>query len=244
VAVRDEGPDSKREAAELAAYADGSLPESRRAEMERRLARSPRLRALLAEQRKAIAATSSRREHAPAPLAEQVRSLRPPARRRRRGLAALALAGAVAAAVLAVVLALPNGEPSAPSFATAAVLSDRDPEAAAPDGARGEGLRYPDWAADYGWRTQGVRIDRIGNRRAATLFYSRRHRRVGYTIVSRPPLSPPGDSLRVMRDGRAFHRLRLDGRTLIVWERRGRTCILSGRRVPAQTLLNLAASRD
>jgi len=242
--IGDSDPQTRREAAELAAYADGSLPANRRAEIERRLARSPRLRALLAEQQRALAVTAGRHERAPGRLAEQVRSLRPPTRRRRRGVAAIALAGAVAVGVLAVVLALPAGEPDAPSLASAAALSNRGPEAAAPDGARGAGLRYPDWAGDYGWRVGGIRMDRIGDRRAATLFYSRDRRRVGYTIVSKPPLSPPGDSLRVMRGGRAFHRVDLGGKTLIVWERRGRTCILSGRGVPAQTLLNLASARD
>jgi hypothetical protein len=236
----DPGPESKREAAELAAYADGTLPAHRRAELEQRLARSPRLRALLAEQERALAATAERRERAPGHLAERVRSLRAPARSRRRGVAALALAGAVAAAVLTVVLVLPAGEPSGTSFADAAQLSGRAPHAAAPARANGDGLEYPDWTSDYGWRADGIRLDKIGDRRAVTLFYAHRDRLVGYTIVSRPPLRVPGGE-RLVRAGHAFRHMRFEGRELLVWERHGRTCILSGRDVPAHTLLELAA---
>ena len=49
---------SDRELSELAAFADGSLPPSRRAQVSARVERSAELRALVAEQRSALAAVS------------------------------------------------------------------------------------------------------------------------------------------------------------------------------------------
>src|SRR5439155_13601181 len=85
--------------AELAALADGSLPQSRRAVVEARVAASPRLQALLAEQRRAVSAVRDRTEAAPLSLRTRVEGLRrpKPAPRRRLGIAA-ALTGAAATA--------------------------------------------------------------------------------------------------------------------------------------------------
>jgi anti-sigma-K factor RskA len=92
--------------AELAALADGSLAPERRAVLEERVAGSPELADLLAEQQRAVSlmGTSSAGVEAPARLRAgieaQRRVRRAPARRH------YALIGAAAAAVLAVVISL------------------------------------------------------------------------------------------------------------------------------------------
>src|SRR5262245_66316975 len=50
---------SERELAELAAFADGSLPPERRAEVEARVAASPELLQLVERQRRTLAATQA-----------------------------------------------------------------------------------------------------------------------------------------------------------------------------------------
>ncbi len=92
------------EIAELAALADGSLPADRRGELEERVAASEELGGRLAEQQRAVALSQSAAAEVKAPAAlrariEEQRQARP-ARRPRRvlvaGLAAAAVAGAVA----------------------------------------------------------------------------------------------------------------------------------------------------
>ena len=78
----DEKRRRDREVAEIAALADGSLPAARRAALERRVAASPRLQALLREQQAALAAVRARDERAPQRLRESIaagRAARPSA---------------------------------------------------------------------------------------------------------------------------------------------------------------------
>jgi anti-sigma factor RsiW len=95
-----------QEIAELAALADGSLAPERRAVLEARVAGSPELAVLLAEQQRAVALvrTPSAEVEAPAGLRERIeaqrRARRAPARRH------YALIGAAVATVLAVVISL------------------------------------------------------------------------------------------------------------------------------------------
>jgi anti-sigma-K factor RskA len=92
-----------RELAELAALADGSLPPERRSALEARVAASPELAALFAEQERAVTLARSAAEQVEAPA-----SLRAEIERRRHARRSnpprFALAGAVAVAALAVVL--------------------------------------------------------------------------------------------------------------------------------------------
>ena len=85
---------------ELAALADGSLAPERRAEVERLVAASPELQAVLAEQRRAVQAIQRRDEPAPSRLHARVEALRRERRTpaRRLGLAAGFAAGAVVGA--------------------------------------------------------------------------------------------------------------------------------------------------
>ena len=134
------------------------------------MAASPRLQALLAEQRRAVSAVRGRTEVAPLSLRTRVDGMRRPkaAPRRRLGIAA-ALAGAAATA-LALVIALPGGGPSGPTVAEAAALGSAPPTAPSPRpyanrpmllDAEVEEVPFPNWAEQFGWRTAGVRVDRV-----------------------------------------------------------------------------------
>jgi hypothetical protein len=241
---------SERELAELAALADGSLPAERRAAVEARVAASPRLQALLAEQRNALAAVRGRGERASPGLHRRIGTLGREARRPapRRLAVALAAATLLAAALL---IAIPGSEPGTPSLAEAAALNGREPAAHAQPprpAARGRlvtraaGLAYPDWSSEYGWRPAGVRHDRLGDRDTTTVFYAKGGRRIGYTIVSGAALSRPR-AARISKEGSVVYLLEVDGRPVVTWLRRGHTCVLGGDRVRHATLLELASWR-
>jgi anti-sigma factor RsiW len=217
----------ERDIAEVAALADGSLPAERRPDVERRVAASPELTASLERQRRAIKAVHAGAAQAPAGLRARIERPPSPPRRRPRAIA-LGLAG-VAAAVLLALLLLPG--PEAPSVAEAAALAARPPTAAAPERLPAvEGVRFPHWEQRFDWRAAGVRSDRLGGRRATTVYYRYDGHQIGYTIVGGGALGS--------RSG--FHSLRIGGRAVVTWRRRGHTCVLSGR-VHRRTLLRLAS---
>jgi hypothetical protein len=104
-----------------------------------------------------------------------------------------------------------------------------------------EGLRYPDWRHEYGWRARGARVDRIGGRHATTVFYEKRGRRVAYTIISGGPMGIPASSRRARWEGELRHVFQAHGRTAVTWQRRGHTCVVSARGVRGRTLVKLSA---
>jgi hypothetical protein len=241
----------------LAALADGSLPEPDRTALEERMAADPELANALAEQRRArdlIRAAAARIE-APAALRErlviqqaefELRGRRPPvqfprpaiergARPRRR----LALFGGVAvaaAATLLIAVILPAG---APSVVEAATLSKRPATEPVPPRPQVEGVAFPTWQQGTGWRAVGARTDELDGRRITTVFYEKAGKRIGYTIVAGEALDPPTGA----RGGR-FRVFESGGRAAVTWQRKDRTCILSGADVPAKTLVKLAAWKD
>jgi hypothetical protein len=203
----------------------------------------------LAKERFAVAALQGLELRAPLRLRERIEAererARGPARRRRLTLGG-ALAGATAAAALVVVLLLPGGA-GGPSVVEASELGTRPPTQPAPEpgqpkllDASAFGLPFPDWAEKFGWEASGRRVDEIDGRRAVTVFYEKEGREIAYTIISGEALSTPEPSAAARREGTPLRYVRLDGRTIVTWERGGRTCILSGSDVPATTLLNLA----
>lgn len=168
---------------------------------------------------------------------------------RRRALAVAVAALAGAALVAASVAVLPGDTPR-PTIERLAALATRPAAEPAPDREPGtvsllalavDGVHYPDWRRSYGWRPVGARVDRIGGRRAATVFYARGGRRIGYTIVAGPALPAPAGSLRTVREGTELRTFTASGRPVVTWRRKGRTCILSGERVTAGLLSELAA---
>ena len=253
---------SEADLCDLAALADGSLPEGRRAEVEARVAGSAVLRDELERQRRALAAVAAAaaQTRAPAQLRERVEALerKAPARTRSERARserpwwgrwpAVAAAGvAVVAAALALV-ALPGGEPAVDEAAELAARPATEPAPATQEGqptllaASFEGLAYPDWEREFGWRAVGERADELDGRATHTVFYENREgRRIGYTIVSGDALDPPAGGEESVVDGVELTTFAPDGASGVTWLRDGRSCVLAGEGVEQSTLLELAA---
>jgi anti-sigma factor RsiW len=238
---------------ELTALADGTLQGRRRAQLLAEIGRSPELAGRYEKQRRAVAALRSVDDRAPAWLRAR---LEPEPRRRKRWRPSfsLPLAGGLAAgAAFAILLALllPGGA-GGPTVVEASELAAQPAEAAAPGpvpsepallDARAEGLAFPNWAEEFGWRATGRREDEIDGRRAVTVFYEKGGRRIGYTILSGDPIDAPDEASTANREGVILRGLSADGRMIVTWLRGGHTCVLSGMDVDvdAGTLLDLAA---
>ena len=247
---RSELPDDGE--VELAALADGSLAPERRAPLEARVAESPDLRELLAEQERALTLVhgASATVAAPAGLRNRVEARR--GSRRRARPQRLVLAGGLAAALataLALFLALPGGG-RAPSLEAAAQLSVRAATGPAPALQSGrpkllaqsvDGVPFPNWQKKFRWRATGLRTDRLAGRGTTTVFYGKQGHRLGYTIVGGAALPVPEEAVLVDRGGTKLHVFALDGRTVVTWRRGGRTCVLSGPGVERDVLLKLAS---
>jgi hypothetical protein len=242
----DERRSTDRELSDLAALADGSLPPERRAEVEARVAASPRLQALLREQQQALEAVRGRGERAPQRLHDAVarlpRTRRPPARR-----AALA-AGFAASATAVAMLVLPGSEPRPPALTEAAALAARAPTSAEPSGAGGGaalagmsawGLEYPDLSRGGGWRPSGSRTDTIDGRAARTVFYSKDGSRIAYTILAPGEVRVPKGTASWRRKGRPWYAFDDHGRTVVAWERDGHMCVVSVNGVGRRALVDL-----
>ena len=156
------------------------------------------------------------------------------------------VAGGVAAAVLAFAI-LSGGEPGVDQAAELAARPAAGPapppDPAAPTllAADVEGVAFPNWKPEFGWRADGERADGLDGRDARTVFYDKGGARLAYTIVSGDPLpAPDGETTTV--DGVEFTTLEADGgEHAVTWLRDGHTCVLVGRGVDDETLVELAA---
>jgi hypothetical protein len=248
--AEDNGQRSDAELGELAAFADGSLAAAPRARLEARAARTPELRALVEEQRRAIAAVEALDARAPTVLRARLGTVRPAASREPRRWAfagSLAAAAAIAAAVLAVVLV---GGARGPTVGEAVESAQRGPTDGAPETADDDpnllaasvsGVAFPDYSRAFGWRAVGERTDELDGRQTRTVFYGRGGRQVSYTIVAGKPLAWPENSRTTRRDGIELRSLENDGTTVVTWLRNGHTCVLAGDGVRQAVLLELAA---
>lgn len=244
---------SEQDMAELCALADGTLPAERRAALEARVAASPELQELVDRQRRAVmAARALTSEPAPASLREAVEARRRTLDRRRgpasRLVPRLALTGALAVALVAVLAVVLSGGPGGPTVAAAARLAARPPSGPAPPplDASGtklavdvEGVVFPNLAQPFGWRAVGVRRDALDGRNATVVFYAKGARRIGYAIVAGPGLPRPSDAQGTTRGGVLFQTLQVDNRLVLTWRRAGHTCVLTGA-APRAELLALA----
>jgi hypothetical protein len=256
---------TRKEERELAALADGSLPEAKRAAAEQLAASSAEAEALLAEQRRALASVTSISVSAPSALRERIeadyrragggwrkRNERRPRPARGRGSTGWAVGATAAAAIVILLLALPAGGPATPSAAAAAGVAVRPVTTLAPPTVprssllrvRAAGVPYPDWSARYEWRAIGMRNDGLGDRTATTVFYQRGRQAIAYTIVSGTPLALPANAASQTHEATTLHLFEAGGRTVVTWTRLGHTCLLSGARIPASTLVDLAAWRS
>ena len=243
--VGADGHLSDAECAELAAFADGSLPAGRRAQVADRVARSPELAALVGEQRAALDAVRGVDVVAPAGLHARLRT--EPSRQAPRSRPVL-LTGAVALAVLLVVLLVPGGA-GEPTVLEVAGLADRGPSAPAPArdpvdptllAASVAGVPFPAYGPKLGWHASGARADELHGRDTRTVFYAHGRRRVAYSIVSADALAWPAGARRTVLDGIALRYLRRHGQTIVTWLRAGHTCVLTATDVPRAELLELA----
>ncbi|MFZ0042534.1 MAG: hypothetical protein WAK93_14575 [Solirubrobacteraceae bacterium] len=244
--------------AELARLADGTLPAEREAELRAELERSPELTAALSEQRRAVSLLSSLDTPAPDVLRARIeaqtdpgfRQREPDPRRRWRPSFVLPAATALAILVAAIVIAVgAGGSGSAPTLPqTVRVTLAAATLPAPPQDASNsyeltfgvQGTHFPDWERTLGWKTSGARLDKLGDRAVATVFYDGPHgHRVGYAIVSGAPVRVVGGTA-VAHAGVTYTLQRHGATRLITWERSGHTCVIAGRGVGYQTLLALA----
>src|SRR5436305_3896947 len=188
------------ELADLARLADGTLPAGRRAEVEARVAASPQLARIVARQAAAVESVRATADTgAPARLRAKIE------RRQRSGqpttgsFGSSPMRAAIAAAtamVLVLALALPGALHSGPSVAGAAALAQKPPTRAGPPRVPGtpellsaavDDVRFPNYAAKFGWQPAGAREDDLSGRHATTVYYRQADRTIAYTIVSGNP---------------------------------------------------------
>ncbi len=244
----------------LARLADGSLPADERERLGERIDRSPRLRAQLDEQQRALTLLRAFDAPAPASLRASIeaeigapaigRSRRAAGRHRRGPALVIPALTALAVAVAAVLVALrgATGTPTVPQAARLALAAATMPAPAvdASDPSRlrlsAAGIPFPNWASAGGWKAVGARSDVLDGRRVQTVFYAdRAGTRVGYAIVSGAALAVPGGGRTVTLYGGAGLTLgRVGGARLITWRRDGHTCVIAGRTISDATLVTLA----
>jgi hypothetical protein len=104
-----------------------------------------------------------------------------------------------------------------------------------------EGVPFPNWSREFGWRADGTRTDRLDDRLARTVFYRKDSRRIAYTIVSGEGIHAPPGSQPTRRNGVNLHTFRSGDRQAVTWWRDGRTCVLSASDVGDRTLVKLAS---
>ena len=222
-----------------------STPE-KRAGVESRAASDPGFAAALAEQRQGRDAIATAAESTGAPLALRTRveelaapkgrrhgDRRPSARTRLGGLrwpGAGLVAGAVAV-VLAVIVLSGGGPGDRRRGRRRRPRADRQVASVPPDSKLLQenvgDVAFPNYAAKFGWKPVGTRTDEIGGRKTRTVFYEKDGKRIAYTIVDGDPLSTPGDAATATREGTDLQWIETQGRTVVTWERGGRTCVLS-----------------
>jgi hypothetical protein len=230
----------RREEAMLVRLADGTLTEAARRRAEARLRAIPDGERRVERQRRVARALSAGAELPPLHPSAPAPTMRPTLR--------LVLGGAVAAvAAFLLVLASQSPRPTAERAADIAKLPATGPAPGVSGPvlrAEVDGVRFPDWGPQFGWHATGMRRDEIGGRPTTTVFYEHMGHRLGYTIVSGPPLPRPAGARIVERDGlrmSVYRDPRHGGHDVAVFERGGRTCVIAGHVIRLSTLLDLAA---
>jgi hypothetical protein len=187
-------------------------------------------------------------------VAERSPARRSPSAIRWRPVAAIALAAAAVVAVL--VISLVGGSGSSSQRLTvrqALALTKLPATAAAPtedphNGTQLEtavgGVAFPYWE-HLGWRSTGTRSDQVSGRTVTTVFYvNGRGQRIGYAIVAGTPAPAVDGGVVSWRGGTPYRLLKRDGSHVVVWQRNGHLCVVSGHGVSSATLLSLASWQE
>jgi hypothetical protein len=172
-------------------------------------------------------------------------------RRKARRFGLIGALTSVAAAVAIALAVIVGSGASGPTLSEASAFTLQPALGPAPghsfDGALDldvDGVPYPYWQEEYGWHATGSRVDKVGGREATTVFYRKGTSRIGYTIVTGKPVDVPGSAQVTVSHGTRFRSVPLHGATVLTWERRGHSCILSGVNISRARLLKLAAWKD
>lgn len=227
------------ELAELAALADGSLPPERREALEQRVAASPRLQALLSQQREALEAVRALEDRAPQHVRESIAGARRPRRPRLSPRLVAGTTVVAAAGLLLALLVVPGSEPSAPTLFETAALAGRPPSPGELSPEKAWGLDFPDLEHWGGWKDAGARTDQLGSRTAKTVYYVQDGRRIAYTIVSDGSVRVPDGTRSWRRNGRPWYAFEQAGRTVVAWERKGHMCVVSASGLRRRPLVEL-----
>jgi hypothetical protein len=168
-------------------------------------------------------------------------------------LARFALGATVAAVALALVLPLAFKSDGDPTVLDTHALSSGGPRSSAPPAlahqprllaADLDGVRFPDWEREFGWKAYGQRHDELDGRQAKTVFYEHEGHQIAYTIIAGEPLPPPSGATHRRVDGvdlAIYHAD--DGHEIVTFQRQGKTCVLSGHVEHRSTLVELATWR-
>jgi hypothetical protein len=99
----------------------------------------------------------------------------------------------------------------------------------------------PQLSSTLGWQATGQRRDLLDDHPAVTVYYAAAERRLAYTIVSGAALAQPAARTTVTH-GMTLRTLRMRGHLIVTWRRDGRTCVLTGTKVSAAQLRELAVT--
>jgi hypothetical protein len=110
-----------------------------------------------------------------------------------------------------------------------------------------DGVHFPNLELNGGfeWKAIGGRSDRLDGRITWTVFYEHEEDLVGYTIVGGSPLETPADAEPRREHGVDVALLRDEhGHDVAMFERDGRTCLISGYVEERSTLVRLATWKE
>jgi hypothetical protein len=160
---------------------------------------------------------------------------------------------ALAIVIVALVVLLGSGS-TAPSVGQTAKLALSSATAPAPArdsthpdllAAGVDGIPFPSYVSNPGWRAIGSRSQVIHHRTILTVYYRAPDgTRVGYSIVPGHTLTLPSGATTTVLHGVRYAYGGVGSGRYITWARDGHTCVIAGRQVSNRTLLRLARADE